>query len=113
MGPKSLVTTLPIAATGVGTGQAGGKWGLRSHRFRRRRQYRPGLMKVMGRAADGDAAAVPPSPAGSRAPWTQRARSLVLGPHGGGTTRRRASDALRVGTAAALVVICIPLAQAN
>jgi uncharacterized protein (TIRG00374 family) len=67
----------------------------------------------MGRAAEGDAPAVPPSPAGTRAPWTQRVRSLVLGPHGGGTTRRRASDALRVVIAAVLVVICIPLAQAN
>ena len=35
------------------------------------------------------------------------------GPHGGGTTRRRASDAVRVGIAAVLLVICIPLVQAN
>ncbi len=40
-------------------------------------------------------------------------RSLLLGPHGGGTTRRRASDAVRVGIAAVLVVICVPLVQAN
>ena len=46
-------------------------------------------------------------------PWSQRVRSLLLGPHGGGTTRRRASDAVRVGIAAVLVVICIPLVQAN
>jgi uncharacterized protein (TIRG00374 family) len=46
-------------------------------------------------------------------PWNQRLRSLVLGPHGGGTSRRRASDALRVGIAAVLLVICIPLVQAN
>lgn len=45
--------------------------------------------------------------------WGQRVRSLLLGPHGGGTTRRRASDAVRVGIAAVLVVICIPLVQAN
>ena len=45
--------------------------------------------------------------------WSQRARSLVLGPHGGGTTRRRASDAVRVGIAAVLLVICVPLVDAN
>ncbi len=45
--------------------------------------------------------------------WGQRVRSLVLGPHGGGTTRRRASDAVRVGLAAVLLVICIPLVEAN
>ena len=46
-------------------------------------------------------------------PWNQRVRSLLLGPHGGGTTRRRASDAVRVGLAIVLVVICVPLAQAD
>ncbi len=46
-------------------------------------------------------------------PWGQRLRSLVLGPHGGGTTRRRASDAIRVGAAVALVVIMVLLARAN
>ncbi|HEX4433362.1 MAG TPA: lysylphosphatidylglycerol synthase domain-containing protein [Acidimicrobiales bacterium] len=46
-------------------------------------------------------------------PWNQRVRSLLLGPHGGGTSRRRASDAVRVGIAAVLVLICIPLVQAN
>jgi hypothetical protein len=46
-------------------------------------------------------------------PWSQRVRSLLLGPRGGGTTRRRASDAVRVGLATVLVVICVPLAQAN
>ena len=45
--------------------------------------------------------------------WSQRVRSLLLGPHGGGTTRRRASDAVRVGIAAGLVVVCVPLARAN
>ena len=70
-------------------------------------------MKVMGS----------PSPAGTEltsipddlghAPWSRRVRSLLLGPHGGGTTRRRASDAIRVGIAAVLMVICVPLVQAN
>ena len=45
--------------------------------------------------------------------WSQRVRSLLLGPHGGGTTRRRASDAVRVGVAVVLLVICVPLVQAN
>ena len=45
--------------------------------------------------------------------WSQRVRSLLLGPHGGGTTRRRASDAVRVGIAVVLVAICVPLVQAN
>ena len=45
--------------------------------------------------------------------WGQRVRSLVLGPHGGGTTRRRASDAVRVAISAVLLVICVPLVDAN
>ena len=49
--------------------------------------------------------------AGRRAP--QRLRSLVLGPPGGGTTRRRASDAVRFGTAVLLVAVSIPLIRAN
>jgi uncharacterized protein (TIRG00374 family) len=49
--------------------------------------------------------------AGRRA--TQRLRSLVLGPPGGGTTRRRASDAVRFGTAILLVAVTIPLIRAN
>jgi uncharacterized protein (TIRG00374 family) len=70
-------------------------------------------MKIMGSSA----------PAGTELPsvpddightsWSQRVRSLLLGPHGGGTTRRRASDAVRVGIAAVLVLICVPLVQAN
>ncbi len=70
-------------------------------------------MKVMGRAAGRDAETAPLPLAGDRTPWARRMRSLVLGPHGGGTTRRRASDAVRVGTAVVLVVVCIPLVQAN
>jgi uncharacterized membrane protein YbhN (UPF0104 family) len=70
-------------------------------------------MKVMGS----------PSPAGAEltsipgdlghTSWSRRVRSLLLGPRGGGTTRRRASDAVRVGITAVLVVICVPLVQAN
>jgi uncharacterized protein (TIRG00374 family) len=70
-------------------------------------------MKVMGTTAPAvaDTTSVPGDV--GHTPWSQRVRSLVLGPHGGGTTRRRASDAVRVGIAAVLVVICIPLVQAN
>src|ERR1700733_365522 len=45
--------------------------------------------------------------------WSQRVRSLLLGPHGGGRTRRRASDAVRLGIAVALVGLCIPVVRAN
>src|SRR5580700_9350947 len=76
----------------------------------------PADMKLMG---TGAAIATgrgrrtdPPSDVGHTS-WGQRVRSLVLGPHGGGTTRRRASDAVRVGLAAVLLVICIPLVDAN
>jgi uncharacterized protein (TIRG00374 family) len=70
-------------------------------------------VKIMGAAERGDPE-VPSVPVdGTLTPWTQRVRSLLLGPHGGGTTRRRASDAVRVGTAVAVVAICVPLARAN
>src|SRR5450755_1924308 len=58
------------------------------------------------------------SPAGRRAPSTgpraaQRLRAIVLGPRGGGTTRRRASDAFRLGFAVAVVAVSIPVMRAN
>jgi uncharacterized protein (TIRG00374 family) len=70
-------------------------------------------MNLMGTTAPvaADLTSVPPGV--GHTPWNQRVRSLVLGPHGGGTTRRRASDAVRVGIAAVLLVICVPLVQAN
>ena len=72
-------------------------------------------MKLMGTgtatATSTDAASVPGVL--GHASWAQRVRSLVLGPHGGGTTRRRASDAVRVGIATVLLVVCIPLVDAN
>jgi uncharacterized protein (TIRG00374 family) len=40
-------------------------------------------------------------------------RAAVLGPHGGGTTRRRASDAFRLGFAIVVVAVSIPVMQAN
>jgi uncharacterized membrane protein YbhN (UPF0104 family) len=43
----------------------------------------------------------------------RRLRAAVLGPRGGGTTRRRASDAFRVATAIAVVAVSIPVMRAN
>jgi hypothetical protein len=40
----------------------------------------------------------------------QRLRAVVLGPRGGGTTRRRASDAFRLGFAVVAVAVSIPAA---
>jgi uncharacterized protein (TIRG00374 family) len=76
-------------------------------------------MKIMGTAAPAatgteTASDLTSVPGGvGHTSWSQRVRSLVLGPHGGGTTRRRASDAVRVGIAAVLLVICVPLVDAN
>jgi len=44
---------------------------------------------------------------------TPRLRAAVLGPRGGGTTRRRASDAFRLGLAVVLVAVSIPVMRAN
>jgi uncharacterized protein (TIRG00374 family) len=70
-------------------------------------------MKVMRTAAPAGTDRSPAPREVGHTPWNERVRSLVLGPHGGGTTRRRASDAVRVGVAAVMLVICVPLAQAN
>jgi uncharacterized protein (TIRG00374 family) len=43
----------------------------------------------------------------------RRLRAAVLGPPGGGTTRRRASDALRLGFAVVVVAVSIPVIRAN
>src|SRR6201995_5413016 len=51
--------------------------------------------------------------AGRRHELRQRLRSTVLGPHGGGTTRRRASDAFRLGLAILVVAASIPVMRAN
>jgi hypothetical protein len=42
-----------------------------------------------------------------------RLRAAVLGPRGGGTTRRRASDAFRLGLAVVAVAVSIPVMKAN
>ena len=43
----------------------------------------------------------------------RRLRASVLGPRGGGTTRRRASDAFRLGIAVVVVAVSIPVMRAN
>ena len=43
----------------------------------------------------------------------RRLRAAVLGPRGGGTTRRRASDAFRLGIAIVVVAVSIPVMRAN
>ena len=42
-----------------------------------------------------------------------RLRAAVLGPRGGGTTRRRASDAFRLGLAVVIVAVSVPIMRAN
>ena len=42
-----------------------------------------------------------------------RLRAVVLGPHGGGTTRRRATDAFRLVSAIILVAVSVPVMRAN
>jgi uncharacterized protein (TIRG00374 family) len=46
-------------------------------------------------------------------PLAERLRAAVLGPRGGGTTRRRASDAFRLGLAVVVVAVSIPVMRAN
>jgi hypothetical protein len=50
---------------------------------------------------------------GARYQLTDRLRAAVLGPQGGGTTRRRASDAFRLGVAVVVVAVSIPVMRAN
>jgi uncharacterized membrane protein YbhN (UPF0104 family) len=62
------------------------------------------------------AGALPAASGLSAVPGTrtaERLRAVVLGPRGGGTTRRRASDAFRLGFAAAGVAVSIPVMRAN
>jgi uncharacterized membrane protein YbhN (UPF0104 family) len=51
--------------------------------------------------------------AGARHRLAPRLRAAVLGPRGGGTTRRRASDAFRLGFAAVVVAVSVPVMRAN
>ena len=54
-----------------------------------------------------------PGPASTGMRTAQRLRALVLGPRGGGTTRRRASDAFRLGFAVVVVAVSVPVMRAN
>jgi hypothetical protein len=51
--------------------------------------------------------------AGAHHRLAPRLRAAVLGPRGGGTTRRRASDAFRLGFAAVVVAVSVPVMRAN
>jgi uncharacterized protein (TIRG00374 family) len=51
--------------------------------------------------------------AGTERRAAPRLRAAVLGPRGGGTTRRRASDAFRLVLAIIVVAVSIPVMQAN
>ncbi len=65
-------------------------------------------------ATQGAPSAGPRAASAVAGPQTaERLRAIVLGPRGGGTTRRRASDAFRLGFAAAAVAVSIPVIQAN
>src|SRR6516164_9823646 len=50
---------------------------------------------------------------GAHHPLAERLRAAVLGPRGGGTTRRRASDAFRLALAIVVVLVSIPVMRAN
>jgi hypothetical protein len=50
---------------------------------------------------------------GAHLQLAERLRAAVLGPRGGGTTRRRASDAFRLGLAVVVVAVSIPVMRAN
>jgi len=50
---------------------------------------------------------------GTRHRLERRLRAAVLGPRGGGTTRRRASDAFRLAVAVVVVAVSIPVMRAN
>ena len=50
---------------------------------------------------------------GTSSHLARRLRAAALGPRGGGTTRRRASDVFRLGLAVVVVAVSIPVMQAN
>ena len=60
--------------------------------------------------AAGDGAV---TPVAERPVTTGRLRRVFLGPQGGGTLRRRASDAFRLGFAILVVAASIPVMRAN
>jgi glycosyltransferase 2 family protein len=64
-------------------------------------------------AGPGRASAAGPGRASAVPITTGRLRATFLGPRGGGTTRRRASDAFRLGFAIVAVAVSIPVMRAN
>jgi hypothetical protein len=54
-----------------------------------------------------------PDVPGTRHRLAGRLRAAVLGPRGGGTTRRRASDAFRLGLAVVVVAVSVPVMRSN
>src|SRR6202034_658497 len=69
---------------------------------------------VVTPARQGTAGPAPRTGSASADPRTaERLRAMVLGPRGGGTTRRRASDAFRFGLAVVAVAGSIPVIRAN
>jgi len=69
---------------------------------------------VVTPARQGTAGPAPRTGSASADPRTaERLRAMVLGPRGGGTTRRRASDAFRFGLAVVAVAVSIPVIRAN
>jgi hypothetical protein len=50
---------------------------------------------------------------GTRHELRRRLRAAVLGPRGGGTTRRRASDAVRLVLAVVVVAVSVVVMRAN
>jgi hypothetical protein len=50
---------------------------------------------------------------GTRRRLQERLRATLLGPRGGGTTKRRASDAFRLAFAVVVVAVSIPVMRAN
>jgi uncharacterized protein (TIRG00374 family) len=79
-----------------------------------------GFRRQLGGEATGQwtqsnpvAALAGPGTASSGPQTAQRLRAVVLGPRGGGTTRRRASDAFRLAFAVVVVAVSIPVMRAN
>jgi hypothetical protein len=70
-------------------------------------------MKAHGRAGNPVATLTGPSQLSPGPVAGGRLRAVVLGPRGGGTTRRRASDVFRFGFAVVVVAVSIPVMQAN
>ena len=72
-------------------------------------------MKAHGRECNPVATLAEPGQASPNpSPVTaSRLRAVFLGPRGGGTTRRRASDAFRLGFAVVVVAVSIPVMRAN